>query len=80
VSFKHIIKIIEFKKFIFGFDNDIESKAGDNARLKAANKIFSVDPTKQIFCADFPPGKDPNKCTPEELKESFSKLKRVILK
>lgn len=77
VSEKHLQHIIKFKKIIFCFDDDKESKAGQKAVIKAANLIFDVNPNKQLFYCKLPEGKDPTEATEAELKAAFDKLIRI---
>jgi DNA primase len=76
VSFKHIENLTRFKKFIFCFDND-DNQAGKKATLVAAKRIYKVMPDVDVLTAKLPPGKDPNECSPDELKECISKLYRI---
>ena len=71
VSLGHIKKLIKFKKIIFCFDNDIETHAGQNAVMKHASTILSIVPDMKLYKVNLPEGKDPNKCSLEELHESF---------
>lgn len=74
VSEKHLQHIIQFKKIIFCFDDDKESKAGQKAVMKTAEMILDISPQKQLFYCRLPEGKDPTEATEDELKESFNKL------
>jgi len=74
VSEKHLQHIIGFKKIIFCFDDDKESKAGQKAVINTANMILEISPNKQLFYCRLPEGKDPTEATEDELKESFNKL------
>jgi len=78
VSNEHLLKISEFEKIIFCFDND-EKETGKNSMLKAAKHILNILPEKEIYYIDLPFGKDPNECSPGELKLAFSKMNRLIL-
>lgn len=73
VSLEHIREIIKFKKIIFMFDNDINTNAGYKAVIKASQLINSIA-DKEIFYAELPEGKDPNSCSPSEIKHSLSNL------
>jgi hypothetical protein len=74
VSEKHLQHIIKFKKIIFCFDDDKESKAGQKAVIKASNLILEVNPNKPLFYCKLPEGKDPTEATEAELKAAFNKL------
>lgn len=77
VSLGHIKKLIKFKKIIFCFDNDVETKAGQNAVMKHASEILSLCPSANLYMVKLPEGKDPNECTSEELHESFRHIHRI---
>jgi DNA primase len=74
VSEKHLQHIIPFKKIIFCFDDDKESKAGQTAVMKTANLILDISPQKQLYYCRLPEGKDPTEATEAELKAAFNKL------
>lgn len=76
ISVEHLLKISEFQKIIFCFDND-KSEVGKKSMMKAAQHILSILPEKDIYFVDLPYGKDPNECNAEELKESFGKMKKL---
>lgn len=79
VSVEHLLKISEFKKIIFCFDND-KNERGKQSMLKASQNILRILPDKPIFNVDLPKYKDPNECTPEELKVAFSHMKKIAEK
>ena len=76
VSVEHLLKILEFKKIIFCFDND-RNERGKKSMIKAAQHIISIVPEKEVYSVDLPKYKDPNECSTEELREAFGKLKRI---
>lgn len=76
VSTEHLIRICEFKKIIFCFDND-ENGKGKEGMIRVAEKILSLFPEKEIYTSELPQWKDPNECSGAELRESFKKLKRI---
>ncbi len=77
VSFDHAKELIRFKKIVFMFDNDIESKAGYKAMIKASDIIYSITNNSKIFYAELPEGKDPNSCSIDEIKLSLSKIYKI---
>lgn len=77
VSEKHLQHIIPFKKIIFCFDDDKESRAGQKAVMKTAEMILDVSPQKQLYYCKLPEGKDPTEATEAELKAAFDKLIRI---
>lgn len=74
VSKGHIKKLLKFRKIIFCFDNDMETHAGQKSVEKHASEILSICPTVKLYTVKLPEGKDPNECSPEELKEVFSHI------
>jgi len=79
VNSHHIMNLIPCKQIIFCFDSD-ENQAGQRGAMKAITQLLSTFPDKEIFNVELPMGKDPNECTPEELKEAFNRIKRIRLK
>lgn len=74
ISEKHLQHIIPFKKIIFCFDDDKESKAGQKAVMNTANLILDISPQKQLYYCRLPEGKDPTEATEDEVKQAFNKL------
>jgi DNA primase len=78
VSPKHIMSLMNIKKFIFLFDND-EKKSGEKAMMLASKLILNTLRDREIFYAKLPDFKDPNEASPEELRNSFRALRRITL-
>lgn len=72
-----LAKLLEFAKIIFCFDNDKNSQAGQNAVLKHAGHILSIDENTPVYKVELPEGQDPNECTTSILQSCFSQLKRI---
>ena len=77
---EHMEKIMNFKKVIFCFDNDEVTQAGQTAIMKHASTILEYVPDMPVFMVPLPNDTDPNDCSEEQLKECFSKLKRIKVK
>jgi len=72
-------KFHEAKKIIFCYDND-ENKKGFEGMMKAANLIFKLDDSKQIYSMNLPDFKDPNECSLDELVYASKHLKKISFK
>lgn len=73
----HLKKLLGFKKIIFCFDNDEETKAGQNAMMKHASTVLKYRPSMPVYKVTLPKGKDPNECTPDELADAMRHLHRI---
>lgn len=78
ISPEHFGNIAKFRRFIFVFDND-EKKSGEKAMMTAAKMMLNMLPDREIYACKLPDFKDPNECTPAELKASLGALKQIRL-
>jgi len=76
---EQILTITDFRNIIFCYDNDIESKAGQKARVKNATKLLKLCPNQRVHFMNLPEGKDPNSCSKIELVKAWNNKYKVKL-
>lgn len=78
------MNITRFKKFIFCYDMD-DNQSGQKKSKQHTEFILKYMYEKECYIVQLPlkPGqkkKDPNDCTPDELRSAFAAIKRIKLK